>query len=386
MTGISPGLTRGALVLGLLAGLGTIAYHAVRRPAPPEAATAAVVPDPQAPADAAGASGVATAAQTPSAPEAPAAEPPSFDVVRVAPDGAAVVAGRAEPGAQVTISGDAGPLAEATANAAGEFVAVFDAPPSGTPQALRLEAETADGVTTASPDVVVLVPPTPAADPAQASASAGAASPASPATGAQAAVAPGAIAQAAPAQEAAAAEAEPAPEVAATVVLRGGGAEASPTAPDAGFSLASISYAETGLVTLAGLGVAGARIRAYVDNRFALDGAVGADGRWALELGDVEAGIYRLRIDALREDGTVASRIETPFQRDFPAPPPSDGSGRPATITVQPGNNLWTLARTHYGAGVLYTQIHTANAELIRDPELIYPGQIFVLPEAAAAE
>ena len=54
---------------------------------------------------------------------------------------------------------------------------------------------------------------------------------------------------------------------------------------------------------------------------------------------------------------------------------------RPLQVTVQPGTNLWTLARVHYGAGVLYSQIFTANQHLIRDPDLIYPGQIFDLPE-----
>jgi nucleoid-associated protein YgaU len=141
------------------------------------------------------------------------------------------------------------------------------------------------------------------------------------------------------------------------------------------------------MVTLAGLGSAGARLRAYVDDRFARDGAVEPDGRWSLELDDVEAGVYRLRIDALRPDGTVQARIETPFQRDFPPDRPGEpADGAPPTVTVQPGSNLWTLARIHYGRGVLYTQIHTANRDLIRDPELIYPGQIFVLPEAAPAE
>ena len=47
---------------------------------------------------------------------------------------------------------------------------------------------------------------------------------------------------------------------------------------------------------------------------------------------------------------------------------------------MQPGHNLWTLAREHYGSGVLYTQIFTANRDLIRDPDLIYPGQIFAMP------
>ena len=55
-------------------------------------------------------------------------------------------------------------------------------------------------------------------------------------------------------------------------------------------------------------------------------------------------------------------------------------------MTVQPGNNLWTLAREHYGSGVMYTQIFTANLELIRDPDLIYPGQIFRIPATDAAD
>ena len=76
-----------------------------------------------------------------------------------------------------------------------------------------------------------------------------------------------------------------------------------------------------------------------------------------------------------------------PSSRGWLPAGPGRSGGAPATsVTVQPGNNLWTLAREHYGSGVLYTQIHTANRELIREPELIYPGQIFVLPEGAPAE
>ena len=37
-------------------------------------------------------------------------------------------------------------------------------------------------------------------------------------------------------------------------------------------------------------------------------------------------------------------------------------------------------ARQAYGGGVLYTLIYTANVEQIRDPDLIYPGQVFQVP------
>jgi nucleoid-associated protein YgaU len=43
------------------------------------------------------------------------------------------------------------------------------------------------------------------------------------------------------------------------------------------------------------------------------------------------------------------------------------------------------LARERYGSGVMYTQIFTANREQIRNPDLIYPGQIFNVPDSAAA-
>ena len=47
---------------------------------------------------------------------------------------------------------------------------------------------------------------------------------------------------------------------------------------------------------------------------------------------------------------------------------------------VQPGNSLWRLARQTYGSGLRYTEIYEANKDQIRDPDLIYPGQVFVLP------
>ena len=49
-------------------------------------------------------------------------------------------------------------------------------------------------------------------------------------------------------------------------------------------------------------------------------------------------------------------------------------------ITVQPGNTLWAISRDKYGEGVLYVRIFQANRDRIRDPDLIYPGQVFTVP------
>jgi nucleoid-associated protein YgaU len=321
-------------------------------------------------------------------PEPPVPEPsrPAFDLVRVEPDGSAVIAGTAEPGAEVTIFADDTPLTQVEADAEGKFVAIFSAGPTAAPRTLTLGASTPNGSRATSEEVVMLLPRAPAppgADPAPGLEESAAAPPSVPVSAEPASGRPPS-----PPAASAIATAEPAQEVAATAIFRSDGVEITPVeATDGTVSLASIAYAEAGEVMLAGLGAAGAPMRAYVDDRLAEEATVGADGSWSIALADVDAGLYTLRIDQLAPDGRVASRIETPFQRDYPrAPLPRPGAPEPVpaegAITVQPGHNLWTLARLHYGSGVMYTQIFTANRELIRDPDLIYPGQIFALPES----
>jgi nucleoid-associated protein YgaU len=51
-----------------------------------------------------------------------------------------------------------------------------------------------------------------------------------------------------------------------------------------------------------------------------------------------------------------------------------------ATTTVSRGDSLWRISHLSYGAGTRYAVIYKANREQIRNPNLIYPGQIFVVP------
>ena len=51
-------------------------------------------------------------------------------------------------------------------------------------------------------------------------------------------------------------------------------------------------------------------------------------------------------------------------------------------VTVQPGFTLWAIARENYGDGFAYVRVYEANRAQIRDPDLIYPGQVFTVPEA----
>ncbi len=61
--------------------------------------------------------------------------------------------------------------------------------------------------------------------------------------------------------------------------------------------------------------------------------------------------------------------------------PPATGK-----VVIQPGNNLWQISRVIYGKGRQYTVIYNANKDQIRDPDRIYPGQIFETPGSNAPE
>ena len=49
--------------------------------------------------------------------------------------------------------------------------------------------------------------------------------------------------------------------------------------------------------------------------------------------------------------------------------------------TIQSGDTLSGIAKTHYGNAMDYTKIFEANREVIKDPDKIYPGQKIFLPK-----
>jgi len=53
------------------------------------------------------------------------------------------------------------------------------------------------------------------------------------------------------------------------------------------------------------------------------------------------------------------------------------------TTVVSRGDSLWRISRVTYGEGMRYAVVYKANQDQIRNPNRIYPGQIFVLPMKA---
>lgn len=167
----------------------------------------------------------------------------------------------------------------------------------------------------------------------------------------------------------------------------------APDAPDLMDNVVvdAISYSSGGSVTLAGRGIGGGAgaVRIYVDNRQVTTAPVAPDGNWRAELPDVDTGVYTLRVDQVDPDGEVVSRFETPFQREDPetlAEVAQEGGEGASVVTVQPGYTLWGIARRSYGRGILYVQVFNANRDLIRDPNLIYPGQVFAVPDVPRSD
>lgn len=283
----------------------------------------------------------ATAAMAVPAPAAPATAP-SFDIVRVDPQGHAVIAGRAIPGDRVRVLDGGTPIGEVIADSHGDWALAPDAPLAPGSRQLSLEASgRAGGPVRRSEDVVALsVTPS-------ASAGRGAST--------LAVLLPGDAGK--PAR-----------------VLQ------QPTAPPAGQSL-SLDTAEYGTgsqLTLSGHAAPGARLNVYAGDQ--LLGTVAADpaGTWSLAAPlRAEAGGVELRLDELAADGSIARRVAVPLEASGAGPPAQGGS-----YVVQHGNSLWLIARHLYGQGTRYTVIYSANRDQIRDPNRIYPGQLFKLPKS----
>ncbi|WP_114857498.1 LysM peptidoglycan-binding domain-containing protein [Azospirillum brasilense] len=297
------------------------------------------------------------------APAKAAEEPagPRFDIVRVAPDGATVMAGRATPGSSVTVHDGERALGSVSADARGEWVLLPDQPLAPGARELSLsEKATPAAEPTPSERVVVVVVP----DPPPATGGASSEAPTGPLAGPLAVAMP---------RDGLGSTILQAPKGPAAPTTRG---VAAPP-PPGGVSLESMDYDAAGQVAMGGRAQPGSAVQLYLDNLLVGSAHTDPNGQWRLRPERAVApGVYTLRADQVTDSGKVTARVELPVQvSEVPANLPDGRS-----MVVQPGNSLWRIARSTYGHGVQYTLIYEANRGQIRDPDLIYPGQIFALP------
>jgi nucleoid-associated protein YgaU len=155
---------------------------------------------------------------------------------------------------------------------------------------------------------------------------------------------------------------------------------------------------EGGTVYVAGEAPPDTRILVYADDQLVGEVAASDEGAWLLEAqGDIRTGEVVLRADVVPEFSSApGTQAEATFRRlpDSvvlePAGAMVRGDTGPTTATgtapvpmyliIRRGDNLWRIAKRNYGRGIRYEAIFQANRDLIRDPDLIYPGQVFVIP------
>jgi nucleoid-associated protein YgaU len=301
---------------------------------------------------------------------------PTFDIARIEPTGEAVIAGRAAPGATVELLRNGEVHDRVVADQSGQFAMVPPLLPPGTYD-LTLRAKQQDGKQATSkqsvavafernakerPVVALMTPDKPTVVLSQ--------------TGA--------------------------PKQAGTVLV-----DAVEIQPDGKFHMS-------------GRARPGAAVRFYLNDSFVAAVTAGADGRFAITINEgVAPGGYRVRLDEVEANsGTVRARAEVPFNVPdtvvtASVPTQATASKRPevaapqqqpqlaaagatglpaagspsavvvpkiATATVSRGDSLWRISSLIYGEGTRYAVIYKANQEQIRNPNMIYPGQVFVLP------
>lgn len=379
----------------------------------------------------------APATATPAQPSAAAAGPtlPTFDVVRVEGNGSIVVAGSAAPNAKVEILNGGAVLGSTDSGPDGAFAIVLDNPLKPGDYTITLR-QTVGGTAVASAQTaVVSVPQSPTGqvlamveEPGKASqlitVPEAESTPSAPATGDQAA----------------------APATTAPAATDQATAPAAATAAEPKITVEAVEI-DGSKIFVAGKADPGRKVRAYADAILLGDAKTSADGHFLIEATrDIPVGSYTIHVDGLDHDGAkVVARAAVPFEREpgesiaavapnetktgdaKPAETKTADAAAPAAATAQAAkpamsapaaeapakiaeatpstdmpetvapklehadsaviirrnDTLWRISRRVYGHGTRFSTIYLANKDQIRDPDRIWPGQVFRVPSTS---
>jgi len=308
---------------------------------------------------------------------------PEFDIVHIEPTGEAVVAGRAAPGTVIELLRNGEAHDRVMVDQSGQFAMVPRPLPKGTYE-LTLRSTQADGKQTTSKQSVAVV-----LEPNSDQPTVALLTPDKP-----------------------------------TLVMPQASAPAS--AAEITTAVEAVDIEPNGKVHVSGHAHPGAEVRLYLNDSFVTSVTAGPDGHLAVTInGGVAPGKYRVRLDELAsKSGAVRARAEVPLNvpdrmttasispssvstaapqsttpqnaatqapqqlaassstasADKAAPAAEVVVPKVTTMTVVRGDSLWRLSRNSLGSGERYALIFKANKQQIRNPNLIYPGQILVVP------
>ena len=294
-----------------------------------------------------------------------AAQGTGINLARIRPDGSAIVAGNAMPGSTVNLIQDGKVIGRATASDQGEWVIIPDVLLGQGSHLLSIEIINPDGskkigdmalaiemIDDQETPLVALVPYTEDASEA--------------ATLLQA---PEAIEETIEATE------DEASTIAAADTEANTGVNPAPLMPRV--TIRSLQALNPKTFSVSGLAEGGASVELMVDGKMAAEAKPDDRAMYAMIV-PIDPSQDRLRLKSILRDGAnnqIASASINLTKSQL-----AEGLSGNALIVVQKGDALWRIAYKTYGAGIRYVDIVRQNSTKITDPDLIYPDQIFVIP------
>jgi nucleoid-associated protein YgaU len=308
--------------------------------------------------------------------------PLTIDLARVKPDGAAVFAGTAAPNAKIRIFEGDILLGETIANANGEWVIVLEKSLAAGQHLISVAMERSDGTTemadrslaveiyqdTETKPLVALLPETATEVPVliQSPDDVDKAKPA--ATASEAIVADAAKADATMSETAAAApgKAEANSQVSASQI--------------AALAPSAIVWRDASRILISGTSRGGVRVAVNDAKGQFGEALVLADGAWQVAGSlDMDIAVNQLRFALFDDANQIIARYDLPVKaRDL-----AKGQDGSPLVVVNKGDMLWRIAYHQLGEGVKYVDIVRRNQQDIADPDLIFPKQIFAVPQSS---
>ncbi len=306
------------------------------------------------------------------------AAPLTIDLARVKPDGAAVFAGTAAPNAKIRIFEGDILLGETIANANGEWVIVLEKSLAAGQHLISVATERSDGTTemadrslaveiyqdTETKPLVALLPETATEVPVLIQSPDDVDKTKSAATASEATASGTIVADAA---EAAPAKPQAKSQIAASQI--------------AALAPSAIVWRDASRILISGTSRGGVRVTVNDAKGQFGEALVLADGAWQVAGSlDMDIAVNQLRFALFDDANQIIARYDLPVKaRDL-----AKGQDGSPLVVVNKGDMLWRIAYHQLGEGVKYVDIVRRNQQDIADPDLIYPKQIFAVPQSSA--
>jgi nucleoid-associated protein YgaU len=303
----------------------------------------------------------------------------TIDLARVKPDGAAVFAGTAAPNAKIRIFEGDILLGETITNANGEWVIVLEKSLAAGQHLISVAMERSDGTTemadrslaveiyqdTETKPLVALLPETATEVPVLIQS-------------------PDDVDKSKPAATASEAIVADAAKVDAAMPET---AEAAPAKLQANSQIAALApstivWRDASRILISGTARGGVRVAVNDAKGQFGEALVLADGAWQVAGGlDMDIAVNHLRFALFDDANQIIARYDLPVKaRDL-----AKGQDGSPLVVVNKGDMLWRIAYHQLGEGVKYVDIVRRNKQDIVDPDLIFPKQIFAVPQSSTA-